>query len=101
MTTSWEAETVNPLSLENDIPFVGGIDTGDDIEKSRLPGAIGSDQADDFVAIGAHVEGGERFESAEILGDGVDFEQHSTTPRRRLSVQGRDVVMGAVPVDGK
>src|SRR5262249_49389082 len=62
-------------TVEPNVAAVRRVQPGDDVERGRLPGAVGADQADDLP--GADLEGDavKRDDAAEALGDAVDFEE--------------------------
>src|SRR5687768_1976059 len=63
------------VAVEDDAALVGFVQAGDHVERGRLPGAVGADQADDLA--GGDVEGHavERDDAAEATGDVLDREE--------------------------
>ena len=58
---------VNPLAVERDRSFAGGVNAGDDIECCRLARAVGADQAHDRALRDDEVDVVDRDEAAELL----------------------------------
>jgi hypothetical protein len=63
---------VDWLAFEHDAPGIGGQHAGDEIEKRRLAGAVGTDQRMDVAAGHVHAHLVEGVEAAEPFGQAVD-----------------------------
>ena len=72
-------------ALEPDAALVGPVEAGDDVERRRLAGAVGPDDADDLPLAGpeAHVAGG--LDAAEADGAAPHLKHGHRSPAPRLS----------------
>jgi hypothetical protein len=61
-------DTADILPLETNGPHGEGIEAGDHIKEGRLPGAIGSDEADDLSRGNLEVDPVQSRQAAEVFG---------------------------------
>src|SRR5262249_24836379 len=59
------------LAAEADFALGGDVETGQAVEDSGLPGAVGTDEADDLAGADGQVDAVDRGEAAEAHGDAV------------------------------
>ena len=66
------------LAVEADIALIRRVEARDHVERGRLPGAVGADQADDLAGLRDERDAVERDDPTETLRDILDLEQRQS-----------------------
>ena len=78
------SETCSPAP--GDVPLVGLVRTGEDLDQGRLAGAVLAEQAVHLAGADVEVDAVEGADARELLDDAVHLEQRSGARPRRAAV---------------